>query len=235
MTSMVLSLRKKHEIIVRQPLKCIMIPVRNQEEREQIETMKNLITSEVNVKDIRFVDAIALQKSIKCNFRVMGKKYGKLMSQVSQAVNAMTQEQIAALEASGSQELTLTSGEQITLLRDEVDIISQDIPGWSVANEGLYTVALDLEITDDLKREGIAREIVKRIQGYRKDSGFEITDHIEIRMEDNVEIKEAVEQFREYICGQVLCDELVWVKEASNQFDLDGFILKADINQIKNK
>ena len=235
MTSMVLSLRKKHEIIVRQPLKCIMIPVRNQEEREQIETMKNLITSEVNVKDIRFVDAIALQKSIKCNFRVMGKKYGKLMSQVSQAVNAMTQEQIAALETVGSQELTLASGEQITLLRDEVDIISQDIPGWSVANEGLYTVALDLEITDDLKREGIAREIVKRIQGYRKDSGFEITDHIEIRMEDNVEIKEAVEQFREYICGQVLCDELVWVKEASNQFDLDGFILKADINQIKNK
>lgn len=232
-TSMVLSLRKKHEIIVRQPLQCIMLPVADQQEKEQIEKVERLIASEVNVKEIRFVDSIKLQKTIKCNFRIMGKKYGKMMSQVSKAVNSMTQDEIAELERSGSLQLPIENAAPIELLREEVEIINQDIPGWSVANDGALTVALDLEITDDLKREGIAREFVKRIQTYRKDSGFEITDHIQMTIEDKPEIKEAVEQFKNYICSQVLCNKLEWASNVDGtQLDFDDFTLNVLIEKL---
>ncbi len=232
-TSMVLSLRKKHEIIVRQPLQCIMLPVADQQEKEQIEKVERLIASEVNVKEIRFVDSIKLQKTIKCNFRIMGKKYGKLMSQVAKAVNSMTQEEIAELERNGSLQLPIENAAPIELLREEVEIINQDIPGWSVANDGALTVALDLEITDDLKREGIAREFVKRIQTYRKDSGFEITDHIQMTIEDKPEIKEAVEQFKNYICSQVLCDKLDWAPSVNGtQLDFEDFALNVLIEKL---
>lgn len=232
-TSMVLSLRKKHEIIVRQPLQCIMLPVADQQEKEQIEKVERLIASEVNVKEIRFVDSIKLQKTIKCNFRIMGKKYGKLMSQVAKAVNSMTQEEIAELERNGSLQLPIENAAPIELLREEVEIINQDIPGWSVANDGALTVALDLEITDDLKREGIAREFVKRIQTYRKDSGFEITDHIHMTIEDKPEIKEAVEQFKNYICSQVLCDKLDWAPSVNGtQLDFEDFALNVLIEKL---
>lgn len=232
-TSMVLSLRKKHEIIVRQPLQCIMLPVADLQEKEQIEKVERLIASEVNVKEIRFVDSIKLQKTIKCNFRIMGKKYGKMMSQVSKAVNSMTQDEIAELERSGSLQLPIENAAPIELLREEVEIINQDIPGWSVANDGALTVALDLEITDDLKREGIAREFVKRIQSYRKDSGFEITDHIQMTIEDKPEIKEAVEQFKNYICSQVLCNKLEWAPNVDGtQLDFDDFVLNVLIEKL---
>lgn len=231
-TSMVLSLRKKHAIIVRQPLQCIMIPVSDAKEKERIEEMQNLIKSEVNVKEIRFVNAIKLQKTIKCNFRVMGKKYGKQMSAVSKAVAAMGQEQISLLEQQGSLKLTLDASQEITLLREEVEIFNEDIPGWSVANEGTFTVALDLEITEDLRREGIAREIVKRIQTYRKESGFEITDHIHVILEDRAEIKDAVEQFKDYICGQVLCDKFEWGSgKLADKFDFEEFSLNVQIEK----
>ncbi len=232
-TSMVLSLRKKHEIIVRQPLQCIMLPVADQQEKEQIEKVERLIASEVNVKEIRFVDSIKLQKTIKCNFRIMGKKYGKMMSQVSKAVNSMTQDEIAELERNGSLQLPIENAAPIELLREEVEIINQDIPGWSVANDGALTVALDLEITDDLKREGIAREFVKRIQTYRKDSGFEITDHIQMTIEDKPEIKEAVEQFKNYICSQVLCNKLEWAPNVDGtQLEFDDFVLNVLIEKL---
>lgn len=232
-TSMVLSLRKKHEIIVRQPLQCIMLPVADRQEKEQIEKVERLIASEVNVKEIRFVDSIKLQKTIKCNFRIMGKKYGKMMSQVSKAVNSMTQDEIAELERNGSLQLPIENAAPIEILREEVEIINQDIPGWSVANDGALTVALDLEITDDLKREGIAREFVKRIQTYRKDSGFEITDHIQMTIEDKPEIKEAVEQFKNYICSQVLCDKLDWAPSVNGtQLDFEDFALNVLIEKL---
>lgn len=234
-TSMVLSLRKKHEIIVRQPLQCIMIPISDSKERERIEEVQNLIMNEVNVKEIRFVNAIKLQKTIKCNFRVMGKKYGKLMSQVSKAVGSMSQDEIGVLEQNGECALSLDNQTSITLLREDVEIFNEDIPGWSVANDGAFTVALDLEISDDLKREGIAREIVKRIQTYRKESGFEITDHIHVVLENRQEIKVAVEQFKDYICSQVLCDKLEWSDDTlSDKLDFEDFVLNVHIEKFNN-
>lgn len=232
-TSMILSLRKKHEIIVRQPLQCVMIPVSDENERAQIEEMQNLIKSEVNVREIRFVESIQLEKTVKCNFRIMGKKFGKLMNQVSQAVSSMSQEQIGVLDNVGQIDLSLDSGDVVTVMRDDVEIFSQDIPGWSVANEGTMTVALDLEITEDLKREGIAREIVKRIQTYRKEHGFEITDHIRIVFDDQPEYKEAILQFKEYICSQVLCNEISFAHVTNGeQLQFDNYTLNVIIDKL---
>ena len=232
-TSMILSLRKKHEIIVRQPLQCVMIPVSDENERAQIEEMQNLIKSEVNVREIRFVESIQLEKTVKCNFRIMGKKFGKLMNQVSKAVSSMSQEQIGVLDNTGQIDLSLDSGDVVTVMRDDVEIFSQDIPGWSVANEGTMTVALDLEITEDLKREGIAREIVKRIQTYRKEHGFEITDHIRIVFDDQPEYKEAILQFKEYICSQVLCNEISFAHVTNGeQLQFDNYTLNVIIDKL---
>ena len=232
-TSMILSLRKKHEIIVRQPLQCVMIPVSDENERAQIEEMQNLIKSEVNVREIRFVESIQLEKTVKCNFRIMGKKFGKLMNQVSKAVSSMSQEQIGVLDNAGQIDLSLDSGDVVTVMRDNVEIFSQDIPGWSVANEGTMTVALDLEITEDLKREGIAREIVKRIQTYRKEHGFEITDHIRIVFDDQPEYKEAILQFKEYICSQVLCNEISFAHVTNGeQLQFDNYTLNVIIDKL---
>ena len=232
-TSMILSLRKKHEIIVRQPLQCVMIPVSDENERAQIEEMQNLIKSEVNVREIRFVESIQLEKTVKCNFRIMGKKFGKLMNQVSKAVSSMSQEQIGVLDNAGQIDLSLDSGDVVTVMLDDVEIFSQDIPGWSVANEGTMTVALDLEITEDLKREGIAREIVKRIQTYRKEHGFEITDHIRIVFDDQPEYKEAILQFKEYICSQVLCNEISFAHVTNGeQLQFDNYTLNVIIDKL---
>lgn len=234
-TSMVLSLRKKEQVIVRQPLKCIMIPIQNEKQKVQIEAMENLIKSEINVKNISFVSSIKLEKTIKCNFRIMGKKFGKLMSKVSKAVSAMTQEQIAQIEKEKAIELSLEDEVDKALVKlTDVEIFNQDIPGWSVLNDGLLTVALDLTITEDLKREGVAREIVKRIQTYRKENNFDITDHISIIMEDKKEVHDAVEQFHNYICGQVLCDSFLWGTETEmSQLDFDDFKLNVIINKLK--
>ena len=226
-TSMILSLRKKHEIIVRQPLQCVMIPVSDENERAQIEEMQNLIKSEVNVREIRFVESIQLEKTVKCNFRIMGKKFGKLMNQVSKAVSSMSQEQIGVLDNAGQIDLSLDSGDVVTVMRDDVEIFSQDIPGWSVANEGTMTVALDLEITEDLKREGIARET------YRKEHGFEITDHIRIVFDDQPEYKEAILQFKEYICSQVLCNEISFAHVTNGeQLQFDNYTLNVIIDKL---
>ena len=184
-TSMVLSLRKRERIIVRQPLQAISIPVTEQTLRDDLEAVRRLILDEVNVKELKFVEGQMLEKKVKCNFRVMGKKFGKLMKAVASAVDALTQAEIARLETEGTLALTV-EGESITVERADVEIVSEDIPGWVVANEGALTVALDIEVTDDLRREGLAREMVKRIQAYRKANGFEMTDHINIVMETGV-------------------------------------------------
>ena len=231
-TSMGLSLRKKESIIVRQPLECIMIPVGSEAERHAIEGMSPIITSELNIKQIRFVAGIELVKTVKCNFRVLGKKLGKLMGPVSKLVGAMTQEQIGMLEEHGTYTFEV-DGQQVSVDREDVEIFNQDIPGWSVANDGTLTVALDLDITEDLRREGMAREVVKRIQTYRKDNGFEITDHIRITFKDNSEIKDAVMQFKDYICSQVLCDSLVWKENLeADKLDFDDFSVDVRIEKI---
>ena len=195
--------------------------------------MRRLILDEVNVKELKFVEGQMLEKKVKCNFRVMGKKFGKLMKAVAGAVDALTQAEIASLETEGTLALTV-EGESITVERADVEIVSEDIPGWVVANEGALTVALDIEVTDDLRREGLAREMVKRIQAYRKDNGFEITDHINIVMQaGDAAMCEAVEAFREYICTQVLADSFTFAAEVADAaaFDFDGNIINVNISK----
>ncbi len=231
-TSMGLSLRKKEKIIVRQPLQCIMIPVGNDAERDEIEQMSPIITSELNIKEIRYVAGIQLVKTVKCNFRVMGKKLGKLMGPVSKLVAQLSQDEITRLETDGQLQLE-AEGQTVTIERDDVEIFNQDIPGWSVTNEGTLTVALDLTITDDLRKEGMAREVVKRIQAYRKDNGFEITDHIAITLDDIAQVRDAVEQFKDYICSQVLCDNLSWQAGLeADKLEFDDFMLNAKIEKV---
>ena len=230
--SMGLSLRKKEKIIVRQPLQCIMIPVSSEAERQSVEEMSAIITSELNVKEIRYVAGINLVKTVKCNFRVMGKKLGKLMGPASKAVAALSQEQILQLESDGQLSL-MVEGQPVVIERDDVEIFNQDIPGWSVTNEGTLTVALDLTVTDELKKEGMAREVVKRIQTYRKEQGFEITDHINIVLEDNDEVRGAVETHKDFICQQVLCDCLTFEAGLeADKLEFEDFTLNARIEKV---
>lgn len=231
-TSMVLSLRKKEHIIVRQPLRRISIPVTDPAQKARVEAVKQLILDEVNVKELEFVEGNMLEKKVKCNFRVMGKKFGKLMKAVAAAVAAMPQEQIAELENTGAVALSV-DGESTVIERADVEIVSEDIPGWTVANEGALTVALDLEITEALKREGLAREVVKRIQNFRKDSGFEITDRIAVRMERHAALEAAVESYRDYICGQVLADSFRFEDSPATDtlLDFEDFKVKVRITK----
>ena len=230
--SMVLSLRKKEKIIVRQPLQRISIPVSDVKQRANIEAVKQLILDEVNVKSLEFVDGALLEKKVKCNFRIMGKKFGKLMKAVSAAVSEMSQASIAELEKNGSVTLQ-AGGEDVLIERDDVEIISEDIPGWTVANDGTMTVALDLEISEELKREGLARELIKRIQAYRKEAGFEITDHICVTMGASSVLQPVVDAYRDYICGQVLADRLTFTDEdvEGATFSFDDFNVKVNIQK----
>ena len=209
LTSMILSLRKKEQIVVKQPLQKVAIPATDAQQRERLEAMKQLILDEVNVKEMEFVEAEGvLVKQVKCNFRVMGKKFGALMKNVNAAVQAMTQQQISQLEHDGSILLTLASGDTANVELADVEIFSQDIPGWSVANEGTLTVALDLEISEDLRLEGVARELVRSIQSLRKESGFEITDRIHVTIPASDDNARCLEQFKQYIAQQVLADSI---------------------------
>ncbi len=230
-TSMVLSLRKKEQIIVRQPLQKIAIPAVDTEQQQRIEAMKQLILDEVNVKEMEFVEGSGiLVKKVKCNFRTMGKKFGKLMKDVNATVTAMTQEQIAELEKQGSLNVTLPTGDTVLIEAEDVEIFSEDIPGWTVANEGSLTVALDITITDELKNEGVARELVKRIQNLRKESGFEITDRIDIHLQHYAETDRAVEMFRDYISTQVLANSITLVDTVAEPTVLDFEDYKVNIN-----
>ena len=233
-SSMVLALRKKEALIVRQPLQKIAIPAADEVMKSRIEAVKQLILSEVNVKELEFVEGDGiLVKKIKCNFRTLGKKFGKLMKSVNVAVTEMSQEQIAELEKNGSITLLVEGTDAIIELAD-VEIFSEDVPGWTVANEGALTVALDVEVTDELRREGVAREIVKKVQAIRKDSGFEITDRISVVLSSSEVSDAAVEQFREYICNQVLADSLE-VNAALSEgedIELDGCTIKVAVKRV---
>ena len=204
-TSMVLALRRKVNIKVRQPLQCIMIPVVDEDQKRHIEAVKDLIMSEVNVKEVRFVEGASgvLVKKVKCDFKKLGPKFGKQMKAVAAAVSEMSQEAIAELEKNGKYTFQLDGGEAVVEATD-VEIFSEDIPGWLVANEGKLTVALEVTVTEELKREGIARELVNRIQNIRKSSGFEITDKINIVLSKNPDTDGAVNEYNTYICNQVL-------------------------------
>ena len=231
-TSMVLALRRKVNIKVRQPLQCIMIPVVDEEQRAHIEAVKALIMSEVNVKDIKFVDGAAgvLVKKVKCDFKKMGPKFGKEMKAVAAAVAEMSQEAIAELEKNGSYTLQL-DGTDVLVEATDVEIFSEDIPGWLVANEGKLTVALDVTVTEELRREGIARELVNRIQNIRKSSGLEITDKIKITLSKNQQTDDAVNEYKDYICNQVLGTSLTLTDEVENgtELNFDDFSLYVSV------
>ncbi len=228
-TSLVLSIRKKERIIVRQPLQKIAIPITDILLKERLESVKQIILDEVNVKEIEFVEGQMLEKKVKCNFRIMGKRFGKMMKAVAAAVETLNQEQIATLEQ-GSLSLTV-DGQTCTIERADVEIISEDIPGWSVANEGALTVALDINITDELRNEGVAREVVKRIQAHRKESGFDITNRIHVVMEHNPIVEKAVNDYKDFICSQVLAESFQFVDkvESTTTFDFDGEQVKVSI------
>lgn len=231
-TSMVLSLRKKEHVIVRQPLQKICIPATDVCQKENIEAMSQLILDEVNVKELEFVEGDMLEKKVKCNFRVMGKKFGKLMKAVAAAVGALSQDAINELSVNGSVQVDV-DGQTVEIVREDVEIVSEDIPGWTVANDGALTVALDLEITEELKNEGMAREIVKRIQAYRKSSGFEITDHIHVVLSHDDNLQKAVEAYHDYICSQVLADKLEFgAPESGEELDFEDFKISVDITKL---
>lgn len=215
-SSMVLSLRKKTNIRVRQPLNKIMLPVMNGHFRENIEAVKQLILSEVNVKEIEFmVDESILVKHVKPNFKTLGPKHGKMMKSIAAVIVKMDKDHIAQLEAEGSTTLEV-EGQQIEIALGDVEILTQDIPGWLISTIGQLTVALDITITDDLKAEGIARELVNRIQNIRKDKQFEVTDKINILIEKNSELESAVERNYNYICSETLADSLSFSMEIDN-------------------
>ena len=231
-TSMVLALRRKVNIKVRQPLQAIMIPA-NDEQKKHIEAVKQLIMNEVNVKELKFVEGQGiLVKKVKCNFRTMGKKFGKIMKAVAAAVDALSQEQIAELELNGSLSLAPEGAEApVTIEIADVEIISEDIPGWLVANEGSLTVALEVELNDELRQEGMAREVINRVQNLRKDSGLEITDRISITIAPNDEVEAAVKAFGDYIKAQVLADIIEIAQNDGTEVEFDEFKLNIKITK----
>ena len=234
-TSMVLALRRKVNIKVRQPLQCIMIPVVDEAQKQHIEAVKDLIMNEVNVKEIKFVDGAAgvLVKKVKCDFKKPGPKFGKQMKAVAAAVAGMSQEAIAELEKNGSYTFQLDGADAVVEAAD-VEIFSEDIPGWLVANEGKLTVALEVTVTDELKREGIARELVNRIQNIRKSSGFEITDKIAIVLSKNSNTDDAINEYNTYICNQVLANSLTLADEVvdGTELNFDDFSLYVNVTKL---
>lgn len=212
--SLVLSLRKRNNLKVRQPLSKIMIPAKDATQQSHIEAVKDLILSEVNVKDIEFLtkENNVLVKSIKANFKTLGPKFGPKMKAIAAAITAFSQDDIAKIESEGKYVLNI-DGSEIEIALTDVEIITQDIPGWVVANEDALTVALDTTITDDLRMEGISRELVNRIQNIRKESDFDVTDNIIVEIEQHNLLCPAVERFMDYICSETLTKELKFVEK----------------------
>ena len=230
-TTIVLALRRKESLKVKQPLQTLMIPPVDEAQRQAIESVKQIFLQEVNVKDVKFVEGQGiLVKKVKCNFRTMGKKFGKLMKGVAAQMDALTQEQIAQLEKDSVITINV-DGQDLTVEAADVDIISEDIPGWLVGNEGNLTVALDITLTDDLRNEGMARELVNRIQNIRKKSGLEITDRIRVQIEPNEAATKAVEAFGDYIARQVLADEIKLESNEGQSVEFDEFKLNINITK----
>ncbi len=227
-TSMVLALRRKVNIKVRQPLSTLMIPVVDEEQRCRIESMKDLILAEVNVKEMQYADNAAgvVVKRVKPNFKALGQRYGKMMKQLAATIADMSQEDILALEKNGTFTFNI-DGTEATVETADVEILSEDIPGWLVANEGRLTVALDITVTDELRREGYARELINRIQNIRKSSGFEITDKIHVTLAHNEETDATVAEYGDYMARQILAESFIvsdlQAGEGVTELDFDTF------------
>ena len=229
---MTLALRRKVNIKVRQPLQQIMIPAVDATQKMHIEAVKELIKNEVNVKELRFVEGSSvLVKKVKCNFRTMGKKYGSLMKDIAAQMSALTQLRIADLERDGKIELNI-AGQFVSVDITDVEIINEDIPGWLVANESNLTVALEVELTEALRREGMARELINRIQNLRKESGLEITDRIRITLSPYPQVETAVGDYGKYICTQVLADTIELADNAGAEIDFDEFTIRIAVEKI---
>lgn len=233
-SSAVLALRRKTNIKVRQPLTQIMIPVLNDQQGKELDAVRELILNEVNVKELKHVDNAAgiLVKKVKPDFKKLGPRYGKIMKQLAAEVQGMSQEAIAAFEKEEKYTFDI-DGQAATIELADVEIISEDIPGWLVANAGKLTVALDVTITDDLRKEGIARELVNRIQNIRKSSGLEITDRINIKLTDLEQIRETVSEYNNYIASQVLADKIELLESVDGQnIDMDDYILQISVEKV---
>ena len=233
-TSMVLSLRRKSNIKVRQPLQTIMIPVADEVQKQEMEAMSQLVLNEVNVKEIKFVgnEEGVLVKRVKPDFKKLGPKFGKVMKALAAQIVAMSQHDIIEFEKAGEFAFEI-DGAKAVVSTEDVEIISEDIPGWLVANEGSQTVALDITVTDELKKEGYARELVNRIQNLRKSSNFEITDKIRIKIASDEHTDAAISSYRDYIAKQVLADSIDVVPQLAGdgvvELDFDDFKLNVEI------
>jgi len=239
-SSMILGLRRKVSIKVRQPLAKIMIPVPDKSFRRKFEAVKDLVLTEVNVKEVEYLDdtASVLVKKIKPNFKTLGPRYGKMMKELGAVIPAMAQKDIASFEAIGSHTITL-NGQEITLTPEDMEIISEDIPGWQVANDGKLTVALDITVTDELKNEGIAREFVNRIQNIRKESGYDVTDKITVQIGDHEFVREAVKRHAAYIGSQTLATAVTLVSSLTGSdvkdIDIDEVAVKIAVSKIPSQ
>ena len=232
-SSMVLALRRKVNIKVKQPLQRIMIPAVDAQQRKHIEAVADTILNEVNVKELDFAEEEGLLvKKVKCNFRTMGKKYGKLMKGVAAAMASLEQSQIAQLENEGKLQIVV-EGQDIDVEAADVEIISEDIPGWLVANEGNLTVALEVQLTDSLRKEGLARELINRIQNIRKDSGLEITDRIDVTIEPNKAIQDACGEFGDFVMTQVLADSIFFEPNDGTEVSFDEMNVRIKVEKTK--
>ena len=233
-TSMVLALRRKVNIKVRQPLQSIMVPVVDDEQKRHIEAVKDLILNEVNVKEIKLLDSTTgfLVKKVKCNFKLLGPKFGKQMKAVAAQMSTLSQEAIAEFEKNGQYTLDIDGVPAVVDIND-VEIFSEDIPGWQVANEGKLTVALEVTVTEELRKEGIARELVNRIQNIRKSSGLEIVDRIHVYLSKNTIINDAVIEYNNYICNQVLANDITLMDEVSDGTELEFDDFKLYVKVVK--
>ncbi|HMM04459.1 MULTISPECIES: isoleucine--tRNA ligase [unclassified Dysgonomonas] len=234
-SSAVLALRRKESVKVRQPLMQIMIPILNDKQEQDIEAVRDLILNEVNVKELKYVGGSEgiFVKKVKPDFKKLGPRYGKIMKQLAVEVQNMPQDAIAAFEKEGSYTFDV-EGQTATIELADVEIISEDIPGWLVASAGKLTVALDVTITEDLRKEGIARELVNRIQNIRKSSGFDITDRINIKISDQEQIRSTVSEYKEYIASQVLADNIeLGNVENGQEIDMDDYILQVSVDKVR--
>jgi len=235
-SSMILGLRRKVSIKVRQPLARIMIPLPDKFFRAKFEAVRDLILAEVNVKEVEYIDdtAAILVKKIKPNFKTLGPRYGKLMKDIANAISVLTPQEIVAFENNGNHKTTI-NGEEIILTTDDVEIISEDIPGWQVANDGKLTVALDITVSDELRYEGIAREFVNRIQNIRKETGFDVTDKISVLIEDLDFVREAVKRHSSYIGSQTLATNVNLVSTFSGnnirEVEIDEVVVKVAVTK----
>jgi isoleucyl-tRNA synthetase len=233
-SSLILSLRKKINVKVRQPLQKVLIPVLNPGMKKQFHKVEDLVKAEVNVKEIEYITETEsiIHKRVKPNFKILGVRLGGRMKDASAALANLPQKQIAELEKTGFINLKLASGD-IQLSVNEVEIVAEDIPGWSVASKGNLTVALDTKVTDELKMEGDAREFVNRVQNIRKDKGFELTDRIFVDVLDNTKLKPSINTFKNYICAEILADSLNWVPQIHDGTDIEvnDILLKVSVNK----